>query len=82
VNSLMRKAGLPDGIFSDQKSLRVNFGGPCNGRCEYILWTFGLHILRPFDIFCGHLVYFLVIWYILLENCTKKNLATLEERRG
>jgi hypothetical protein len=36
-------------------------------------------ILRPFDILFGHLVYFVVIWYIfpLLVNCTKINLATL-----
>jgi hypothetical protein len=29
--------------------------------------------------FCGHLVYFVVIWYIspILVSCTKKNLATL-----
>jgi hypothetical protein len=37
-------------------------------------------ILRPFDIFYDHLVYFVAIWYIfspLLVYCTKKNLATL-----
>jgi hypothetical protein len=35
--------------------------------------------LWPFDIFYGHLVYFVVIWYIspLLVYCTKRNLATL-----
>jgi hypothetical protein len=39
------------------------------------LWS----ILRPFGIFCGHLVYFMVSWYIVpvLVYCTKKNLATL-----
>jgi hypothetical protein len=63
--------GLPDGIVSSQKiPIWVNFGGSCNGRCWYILWTFGL--------FCSHLVYFMVIWYIfpVLLCCTKKNLAT------
>jgi hypothetical protein len=25
-----------------------------------VIWS----ILRPFGIFCGHLVYFIVIWYI------------------
>jgi hypothetical protein len=37
------------------------------------------YILRPFAKFYGHLVYFLVIWYILhiLVICSKKNLATL-----
>jgi hypothetical protein len=36
-------------------------------------------ILRPLKIFYGHLVYFVVIWYIfpVLVSCTKKNLATL-----
>jgi hypothetical protein len=41
------------------------------------------YILRPFAIFYGHLVYFLVIWYIfpILVSCSKKNLATLAESR-
>jgi hypothetical protein len=36
-------------------------------------------ILWLFNIFCGHLVYFMVIWYIfpVLVCCTTKNLATL-----
>jgi hypothetical protein len=36
-------------------------------------------ILQPFDIFYGHLVYFVVIWYIfpMLIYCSEKNLATL-----
>jgi hypothetical protein len=33
-----------------------SFWGPCNGRCWYILWTFGL--------IYGQLVYFMDIWYI------------------
>jgi hypothetical protein len=39
-------------------------------------------ILRPVGIFCGQLVYFLIIWYIVyvLVCCAKKNLATLVER--
>jgi hypothetical protein len=65
----------------------VNFGGPCSGRCWYILWTFGLCTLRPLVIFYGHLVYalyghllyFMDIWYIfpILVCCTNNNLATL-----
>jgi hypothetical protein len=35
----------------------VHFGGYCNGRFWYILWTFGLYY--------GHLKYFTGIWYIL-----------------
>jgi hypothetical protein len=32
------KTGLPDGLFSNQKSqIWVNFGGPLNGKCWYIL---------------------------------------------
>jgi hypothetical protein len=36
-------------------------------------------ILWPFGMFCGHLVYFVVIWYSfhILVNCTEKNLANL-----
>jgi hypothetical protein len=33
-----------------------------NGIYWYILWTFGL--FKVFEIFYGHLVYFVVIWYI------------------
>jgi hypothetical protein len=29
------------------------------------LWPFGIGILWPFGIFCGHLVYVVAIWYIL-----------------
>jgi hypothetical protein len=49
-------------------------------------WKNGYTILCPFGIFCGHLRYFLTIWYILcsfgtflsvLVSWTNKNLATL-----
>jgi hypothetical protein len=51
--------GLPDGryIFRPKIAIWVNFGGSCNGRCWYILCTFG--------VFYGHLIYFMTIWYIL-----------------
>jgi hypothetical protein len=72
-------SGLPDGLFSNQKSqFWVNFGVSCNGRCWYILW--------PFDQFYGHLVYIMAIWHIfprfgifyhVLVFCTQKNLAIL-----
>jgi hypothetical protein len=68
---------LPDGKFSNQIfQIWVNLGRSCNGRCwhfygqmVYILWPFGtfvviLSILRPTGIFYGHLVHFVVIWYI------------------
>jgi hypothetical protein len=38
-----------------------------------------LLFLQPFGIFCGHMVYLVVIWYIfpILVCCTKQNLSTL-----
>jgi hypothetical protein len=57
-------------VFKPKIPIWVNFGGSCNGSCWYILLSFGVCILRPFGIFCGHLVYFwsfgvfLVIWCI------------------
>jgi hypothetical protein len=76
--SLSFGAGLPDGLFSNQKiQIWVNFRGPLNGKCLYSLW--------PFGIFCSDLGYFMTIWYNLysfgtfftvLVSCTKKNLAT------
>jgi hypothetical protein len=41
-------------------------------------------ILLSFGTFCGHLVYFMVIWYIfpVLVYCTKINLATLPVSQG
>jgi hypothetical protein len=65
-------------IFKTKIPIWVKFWEFCNGRCLYILW--------PFCLFQGHLVYFVVIWYILWSFgiffpfwicCTKKNLATL-----
>jgi hypothetical protein len=48
----------------------VNFGGPCYGRCWYILCPFGLFyghliLLNPFGIFCGNLAYFYPFWYVV-----------------
>jgi hypothetical protein len=39
--------------FQPKIQIWVNFGGSCNGRCWYILWTF--------DVFYGRLVYFMDI---------------------
>jgi hypothetical protein len=41
----------------------VNFARSCNGRCRYILWTFGL-ICGHLKYFYGHVVYLVIIWYI------------------
>jgi hypothetical protein len=51
-------------IFKPKISFWVNFGGPCNGRCWYILWPFGIFYVLLFGIFGGHMEYFMVIWYI------------------
>jgi hypothetical protein len=44
-------------IFKPKIPIWVNFGGPCNGRCWYIICPFGL--------FHDYTVYFVAIWYIL-----------------
>jgi hypothetical protein len=49
-------------IFKPKIPFWENFGGSCNGRCWYILWTFGL--------FYGHLKYFMTTWYILWRDGT------------
>jgi hypothetical protein len=47
VKKLASDPGLPDGLFSNQKSqIWVNFGVPLNGKCWYIL--------RPFRLFYVH----------------------------
>jgi hypothetical protein len=52
------KPGLPDGLFSNQKSQDgYNFRVSFNGRCCYMVW--------PFNLFHCHLVYYVAIWYIL-----------------
>jgi hypothetical protein len=66
-------------IFKHKIPIWVNFGVSYNGRCRCILC--------PFDVFYGHLVYFvaiyvvyfMVIWYIfpVWVYCPKKNMATL-----
>jgi hypothetical protein len=43
-------------VFKPKIPIWVNFGGSCYGKSWYIIWQFGL--------FDGHLVYFVVIWYI------------------
>jgi hypothetical protein len=57
-------------IFEPKEQIWVFFGGSCNGRCWYILWTFGLfygHLvyLMYIGYFCGYLEYFSPFWYVL-----------------
>jgi hypothetical protein len=77
-NEWILDSGLPDGLFSNQKSHLEKKLGPHIGKCWYIL--------RPFGIFSKYLGYFMTIRYILcsfgtfipvLVPRTKKNLATL-----
>jgi hypothetical protein len=60
--------GLPDGIFSNQKSIFwVNFRRSCYGKYIGICTTRTFFILRLFGIACGHLEHFVVIWYIFFS---------------
>jgi hypothetical protein len=65
-------------IFRPKLAIWVNFGGPCKGRCWYILWTFGLFYSHLIFVFYGLLVYFVVF---NLFGILKKNLATLKQER-
>jgi hypothetical protein len=51
-------------MFKPKIPIRVNFGGPSNGKCWLIyfmtIWT----ILRTFGIFYDYFVNFMIIWYI------------------
>jgi hypothetical protein len=52
---------------------------PNLGKVWMVLQSILQSILRPNGIFYGHLVHFVIIWYIIpiLVCCTDKNLATL-----
>jgi hypothetical protein len=54
-------AGLPDGLFSDQKSQFWLIFWHWKGKFGYILWSFWY--------FRVHLVYFASIWHILWQLC-------------
>jgi thiol-disulfide isomerase/thioredoxin len=65
-------------VFKPKIPIWVNFGGPWNGKCRYILWSFGIFYDQLVDYLaiwqcCGNLVYFPLFWYIV----KRKNLATL-----
>jgi hypothetical protein len=67
--------------FSNQKSQFGSILGVLEWKIlVYIKTTWS--ILRPLEIFYGHLVYFVTIRYIIpiLVYCIKKNLATLVRR--
>jgi hypothetical protein len=53
---LLTTPGLPDGLFSNQKSqFRSILEDPA-------MEDVGMYIIWPFGLFCGHLVYFAAIW--------------------
>jgi hypothetical protein len=64
-------------VFKPKIQIWVNFGGSCDERCWSFLWPFGQFDVH-LAIFCGFLVYFMVIWYIF--PVCKINLATLVHR--
>jgi hypothetical protein len=73
------KAGLPDGIFSNQKKNTKNDNFSRNLQCWYILWPLDLtiwYILWPFGTFNGYLEYLTRFGMLYQEN-----LATLDESR-
>jgi hypothetical protein len=51
--------GLPDGLFSNQNPNLCKFWRALEW---YILWSWS--ILHPIGIFYGHLVNFVLLWYI------------------
>jgi hypothetical protein len=85
VNNLFRK--LPDVqgcqivYFQTKNRHSGTFWRVLHWKMVYFMaiWS----ILRPLDIFYGHLVHFVVIWYIsiVLVYCTRKNLATLPDAK-
>jgi hypothetical protein len=55
------QTGLPDGIFSNQKPHKFW----CVLQWKMLVYLMDIRpILQAFDMFYGHLVYFVVIWYI------------------
>jgi hypothetical protein len=91
VQSMVAKSRCTICLFPNRKSLFgiCIFGGHgIENVGIHILWPFGklYNAVHTFGMFYGHLVYFLVNWYILwsmgnfipvLVCCTKYNLATL-----
>jgi hypothetical protein len=48
-------------VFTPKIPVWVNFGGLWNGKCWYVLWPFGKHILRPFGTIYGRLVNWIIL---------------------
>jgi hypothetical protein len=65
-------AGMPDGIFSNQK---FQFGLILQGlSMEWKVYFMAIwSILRPCSIFCGHFIYFMVIFFRFGMLCQDKS---------
>jgi hypothetical protein len=72
------KPGLPDGLFSNQKTNNLGKFWRALDWKMFIYFLAICNMLRMFGIIYDHLVHFVFIWYIFpfLVPCTKKNLAT------
>jgi hypothetical protein len=61
---LLPHQGLPDGIFAYQKSQLLCIIKSLQWKILVGIFYGHLELLRPFRAFYGHLVYFVVIWYV------------------
>jgi hypothetical protein len=68
------------------KKIGVNFGGPWNGKCRYILWPFGIYYGHSVNSMAIYVEYLMPIWLFrdclvyfppVLVDCNTKDLATL-----
>jgi hypothetical protein len=57
------KAGMPNGIFLNQKSILSKFWRVLESKMLVYFMAIWYIFLLSFGIFYGHLVYFMVIWY-------------------
>jgi hypothetical protein len=77
-------AGLPDGLYSNQNRKMSKFWGALEWKILVYFMTIW-NILLPFGIMYGHLVQFVVIWYIFPQFSMfgpRKNLATLSSSKN
>jgi hypothetical protein len=71
-------------VFKPKIKIWVNFGGSCCGK--YLVYFMTIwSTLRPLEIFYGHFVYFVVIWYIfprfdILDQKKSGNTASKRDR--
>jgi hypothetical protein len=80
---IQSKAGLPDGLFSNQPPSFGTFWKAFEWKILISFMTIW-YTVWPFDLFYGNLVYFVCVCQIIpvLVYCFKTNLATLVESSG